>query len=139
MNIEEQLILHEGLRLKPYRDTIKGHLTIGVGRNLDVTGITRDEAIHLLRNDLVRVRRELSAALPFFTRLSPIRRQVLIDMAFNLGTRGLLKFKKMLAAIDRGDYEIASIEMLSSKWATQVGKRAQRLALMIRLGIAVAV
>ena len=139
MNIEKQLILHEGLRLKPYRDTIKGHLTIGVGRNLDTTGITRDEAIHLLRNDLVRVRRELSAALPFFTRLSPIRRQVLIDMAFNLGTRGLLKFKKMLAAIDRGDYEIASIEMLSSKWATQVGKRAQRLALMIRLGIAVAV
>lgn len=139
MNIEKQLILHEGLRLKPYRDTIKGHLTIGVGRNLDTTGITRDEAIHLLRNDLVRVRRELSAALPFFTRLSPIRRQVLIDMAFNLGTQGLLKFKKMLAAIDRGDYEIASIEMLSSKWATQVGKRAQRLALMIRLGIAVAV
>ncbi len=139
MNIEEQLILHEGLRLKPYRDTIKGHLTIGVGRNLDTTGITRDEAIHLLRNDIVRIKKELAESFPFFVRLHPTRRQVLIDMAFNIGVKGLGKFKKMMAAIEKRNYETASIEMLDSKWAAQVGKRAQRLALMMHLGIAVAV
>lgn len=105
MNIEEQLILHEGLHLKPYQDTT-GHLTIGVGRNLNTTGITRDEAIHLLRNDIIRIKKELISAFPFFVRLAPTRRQVLIDMAFNL-------------------------------WSTQVGKRARRLAHMVRLGNAI--
>lgn len=45
--LKEELIRDEGLRLKPYRDTV-GKLTIGVGRNLDDVGITKDEAMHLL-------------------------------------------------------------------------------------------
>ena len=46
---------HEGLRLKPYQDTI-GKLTIGYGRNLDDRGISKEEAEYLLRNDISRVK-----------------------------------------------------------------------------------
>ena len=49
-------------------------------------------------------------------------------MAFNLGLSGLMSFKKMIAAIEVGDFETASYEMLNSKWANQVTNRAHELA-----------
>jgi len=51
-----------------------------------------------------------------------------MDMAFNMGVPRLCKFKKMWAAIYAGDYNTAAIEMLDSRWATQVGTRAIKLS-----------
>lgn len=130
--IEEQLILHEGLRLKPYKCPA-GHLTIGVGRNLETKGISREEALFLLRNDIAEAERALSR-YEWYTKLDPIRQKVLIDMCFNLGLAGLLQFRRMITALISGDYETAADEMLASKWAKQVGARAQRLARMMRTG-----
>jgi len=131
-HITEQLILHEGLRLKPYRDTV-GKLTIGVGRNLDDVGISRDEAEYLLRNDIAKVMASLSK-FDWFNSLDFVRRKVIIDMAFNLGLGGLLLFKNMISAIKEQDYKRAAAEMLDSKWAQQVKTRADRLALMMETG-----
>jgi len=131
-SIEEQLVLHEGLRLNPYRCPA-GKLTIGVGRNLEDKGISMAEALFLLRNDVEEVRTQLER-YPWYTQLDPVRQKVLIDMAFNLGIGGLMQFRKMLAALEAGDYGKTADEMLDSKWARQVGKRAQRLAEMMRTG-----
>ena len=131
-SIEEQLVLHEGLRLKPYRDTV-GKLTIGVGRNLDDVGITRAEAFFLLANDIEAVTGQLEK-YGWYKLLDPVRQKVIVDMAFNLGMAGLLKFQKMITAIGCMDYGGAADEMLDSRWARQVGKRAQRLAEMMRTG-----
>ena len=130
--IEQQLMLHEGLRLKPYRCTA-GKLTIGVGRNLDDKGISQDEALFLLANDIEGVIKQLDKH-SWYTGLDPIRQKVLIDMAFNLGISGLLQFKKMIAAIELGDYGAAAEQMLDSRWARQVKTRADRLAEMMRTG-----
>ena len=127
------LITHEGLRLKPYRDTV-GKLTIGVGRNLDDVGITEEEALYLLKNDIRRTIKFLSAVLPFWDRLSETRKIVLIDMCFNLGAKKFMSFKKMRKALEEGNYETAADEMLDSKWARQVKGRAQTLARMMREG-----
>jgi lysozyme len=129
----KQLAIHEGLRLKPYRCTA-GKLTIGVGRNIEDVGITAEEALYLLRNDIVRTRYALEKAVPSYLRLSMPRRKALIDMCFNLGLAGFLKFKKFLAAVEVGDFNRAADEMLSSAWAGQVGQRAQALAAMMREG-----
>lgn len=131
--IEAQLIRHEGLRLKPYRCSA-GKLSIAVGRNLDDVGITKQEAMVMLRNDLVRVNMELRSAIKVFEGLSENRRLVLIDMCFNLGLHRFLKFKKMLAALEKREYDQAADEMLNSRWARQVGKRAKRLAQKMREG-----
>jgi lysozyme len=128
-----QLIRHEGMRLRPYRDTV-GKMTIGVGRNLDDRGITEAEALFLLDNDIDIAITELQARFPWFDELSEIRQRVLIDMAFNLGITKLLGFKRTLAAIKRGDYVAAAAGMMASKWATQVKRRAHRLAAMMREG-----
>lgn len=132
-HLHEILIRHEGLRLKPYRDT-KGKLTIGVGRNLDDVGITRDEALLLLNNDLVRVRREVERAFPWFSRLNPVRKNVVLNMVFNLGLPRFRGFTKTITAIEAKDWERAAREMLESRWAKQVGRRAQELAAMMKEG-----
>ena len=125
------LVKHEGLSLKPYRCPA-GKLTIGVGRNLDDRGISEDEAAMLLDNDIRFVSKELSRVLPGFTSLDETRQNVLMDMCFNLGTAGLLKFKAMLAAVGARDFDRAAAEMLNSAWARQVGERARTLAVMLK-------
>ncbi len=128
-----QLRLHEGERLKPYRCTA-GKLTIGVGRNLEDRGITAQESAYLLGNDIDHHWRQLVQALPWVTQLDAVRQQVLLDMAFNLGIAGLLGFKNTLATIRAGKYEQAAAMMLQSRWAGQVGRRAERLSRMIATG-----
>tara|TARA_R100000541_G_scaffold6375_1_gene13889 strand:+ start:54 stop:476 length:423 start_codon:yes stop_codon:yes gene_type:complete len=125
--IKDQLVLHEGLRLKPYKCT-SGKLTIGVGRNLDDAGISEQEAFMLLDNDINKIINSLPFQFPFYSELNDARKAVLINMAFNIGMSGLFKFKNMLAAIRNGDFEQASYEMLDSVWAEQVGNRARQLA-----------
>lgn len=134
MDIVAQLIRDEGLRLKPYRDSV-GKLTIGIGRNLDDVGITQDEAGYLLHSDLERVGKQIHENLPWASQLSPERASVLGNMCFNMGIAGLLQFKKFLTALRLGDYDQAATEMLDSKWAKQVGTRATRLAEQIRTGV----
>jgi len=149
----DQLILHEGLELKVYKDTL-GIDTIGVGRNLEdrgitdgelmhmnllreeihTTGITEEDARFLLGNDIDIVERELLDAHPCMERLDDVRIRVLLDMAFNLGVPRLRKFKNMWAGIHEGDYIRAGDEMMDSRWANQVGARAVRLCKMMKEG-----
>jgi lysozyme len=127
------LRLHEGVRLKPYTDTV-GKLTIGVGRNLDDKGITQEEADYLLSNDISAVWLSLVSRLEFFSRLDTVRQAVLLDMGVNLGVNGLLAFRKTMVLVAGGKYAAAAIEMLDSTWAKQVGARARRLSEMMRSG-----
>lgn len=129
----EMLIRHEGVRNKPYRDST-GNLTIGVGHNLDVKGISQAAIDQILKDDITDTRRGLSSIFSWFNSLDPVRQDVLVDMAFNLGVGGVLAFRKMLAAVKAGEWAIAADEMLDSKWAIQVGNRAKELAQMMEEG-----
>lgn len=131
--LRDLLIGHEGFSQFPYEDTT-GHITIGFGRNLTDRGISHHEALTFLDNDIDYFIVKLNHHLAFFDRLDDIRRMVLIDMCFNVGIRGLLDFKNMLAAIEEGNYELAAEEMMDSKWASQVKGRASQLAYMMRTG-----
>jgi len=130
----DQLKRHEGLRLKPYKCTA-GKLTIGYGRNLDDKGINKDEASYMLYRDLHNVGYELNGRIPnIMDNMVIARSDILINMAFNIGVNGVLKFKKMLAALEIGDYNEAALQMMDSKWAKQVGNRAIELSEQMRTG-----
>lgn len=131
--LRTQLIKHEGLRLKPYRDTV-GKLTIGVGRNLTDNGITAKEAMALLEDDIANAVADLRQHFAWFDSLDDVRQRVLADMCFNLGIWRLGAFARMLKAIQAGDYAVAAQEMLESRWAQQVGGRAHTLAAMMTTG-----
>ncbi len=115
--IKEQLVRHEGLRLKPYRCTA-GKLTIGIGRNLYDWGIFRNEAYAMLERDIQDCEQWLIDKIPhIYNNLDEVRQSVLLNMCFNLGIKGLLGFKNTLAFIKAGDWERAANGMLASKWA----------------------
>lgn len=129
--LKRQLILHEGLKLRSYNDSV-GKITIGVGRNISDVGISEDEAFYLLSNDLEKCIDALDKAFPWWKELSEVRKHVMIDMCFNLGIAGLAKFILTLESIRIGSYELASRQMLDSLWTKQVGDRAKRLSKMMK-------
>jgi lysozyme len=131
--LRDSVMRHEGLRLTPYHDTV-GKITIGYGRNLADVGITRAEAAILLDHDLERAEVDARKALPWFDTLNGVRQAVVIEMCFNLGLTRLLGFTNTLKAMQAGRYEQAAAGMLNSKWAQQVGHRAQTLARQMRTG-----
>ena len=88
----EQLQRHEGLRLKPYRCSAD-KLSIGYGRNLDDVGISEAEANMILANDIHKCINQCKKEIPFFFRMNDARQNVPVNMCFNLGIYGLLKFK----------------------------------------------
>jgi len=141
----------EGERLKSYRDTM-GLWTIGVGHLIDPARganpapfgrdlrngatITAEESAKLLEQDIDEKMAELDKKLSWWRDLNEVRQRVLLNMAFNLGTDGLLGFKNTLAMVKSGDYAGAARGMLASKWAGQVHARADRLAKMMLTGAA---
>lgn len=151
--LRAELIRDEGLKLKPYRCTA-GKLTVGVGRNLDdvgilpsevkrldidtqyakTNGVTHAQAMALLDSDIDRCIGDLDRNCPWWVHLDEVRKRVLINMCFNLGITRLLKFTNTLRMMSQGRYADASSNMLLSLWAKQVGKRANRLSDLMRLG-----
>lgn len=136
MNIAKQLKRDEGVERSAYKDSL-GYLTIGVGRLIDPRkggGLNNEEIDFLLQNDIKAKEAELTTKVKFYSKLDDARKGVLLNMAFNLGVEGLLKFKKTMSLIEQGDYKSASIEMLNSTWAKQVGDRAKRLSKQMLTG-----
>ena len=159
-SLEDQLILHEGLRLEVYKCPA-GYWTVGVGRNLEgkplrkheqehilgcsgltpdqvidilkERGVTKDEALFLLANDIDDAVADLRS-FDWYEDLDPIRKKVVIDMRYNLGPTRFRQFKRMIAALSVGDYKIASWEMHNSIWYNQVGNRGKRLVRMMATG-----
>jgi lysozyme len=158
MTLIDQLTRDEDCRLKSYQDT--EHLwTIGIGRCLDRNPLTIDEreylcrnnkdrdlsneglvltiaeAHYLLENDIATARASCTANIDFFKRLDEPRQAALINMAFNMGIHSLLHFPRMLGAMSREDWPTAANEILSSKYASDVGDRAKRVAQQVFTGV----
>ena len=132
-DLEREVASDEGFVPIPYRCT-SGKLSIGYGTNIQ-DGITREEALLLMRHRLGKVVSALESRLPFWAKLTGERRRVLANMGYQLGIAGLMGFKRMLAELERGDYETAAREMLDSKWAKRdTPARAGRMAERMRRG-----
>jgi lysozyme len=135
--LTRQLRRDEGEVLHAYQDHL-GYWTLGVGRLIDIRkggGITSEEAAYLLSNDIDRKQAELVKQLTWTTTLDEARFGVLMNMAFQMGVKGLMGFKNTLAMIKDGEYEAAADGMLNSLWAKQTPERAKRLSEQMRTGI----
>ena len=127
------IIKAEGVEQFAYEDSL-GFITIGCGRCIDKKrgkGLSREESLYLLNNDIKDCKLKLSP-YPFYQELDPVRKEVLAELCFNLGIGGLLGFKRMIAAIQSKDFIAASLELLDSKWATQI-QRSRRTSIAYRL------
>jgi len=130
--IEKQLINHEGEKLKPYR-CLAEKLTIGVGRNLEGKGISKEESRHLLKNDILECYRDLSDNIfqRQFESFPENIQHILINMRFQLGPQRFRKFRKMISAVMLKSWPDMIKEMKDSAWYRQVPNRANDLIKMI--------
>lgn len=148
--LDSQLMLDEGLRLRPYRDQF-GNLTTGVGRNLDsnplsaaeiaVIGhdartlpITHDQALYLLHNDEAKSFNTLTNNLAWWPDLDDVRARVVVDLDFNMGWRKLQGFHTFLSLMAQSRFPEAADDLQGTPWYGQVGDRGPRLVGMVRTG-----
>lgn len=145
--IFKRLEFHEGYRAKKYHCTA-GKVTQGIGHNLtdnpltveeipyikDLENWTHDEAVFILAVDVRECKRLLNNLIKGYEFLDDERQYALLDMMFQLGASKLLKFRKMLAAIQLHDWTEAYKQCLDSNYARQTPKRAKRIANILKTG-----
>jgi lysozyme len=127
-NIKEMLIKNEGLALNVYKCK-NNYLSLGVGRNLDANGISEDEAMYLLENDI-----NLDKVWKVWRGFPPLAQEVCIDCAFQMGITGWMNFRRTRALMEMGAWLEASEEILRSKYATKdtpnrAARNSRKLAL----------
>ncbi len=96
------------------------------------TKVSSERINECFREDLRTTLFDCERIYPHFYELPENAQMVIASMAFNLGRPKLSKFKNMKAAVDAGNFELASEEMLNSRWAEQLPNRSARLAKMMR-------
>lgn len=120
----------EGKKLKPYKCS-EGKLTIGIGHNLEAKGISEAVCQLMLEEDRNEAIDDAKSLVTNFDELPDNVKIVLSSMVFQMGKRGVSQFVNMLRAVESGEYETASLEMLDSLWAKQTPNRAIRLSKMM--------
>ena len=139
MNIDklrEQLKIDEGVKYEVYKDHL-GYPTFGIG-HLVVEGdeehgkpvgtpVSEDRVNAVFESDVQKFVSESKKVFPNLDDLPEEAQQVIVNMCFNMGAPRLSKFKKFIAAVNDGNWSTAAVEMMDSRWATQVGARAERL------------
>lgn len=131
--LRDQLMLHEGFKRHAYRCTA-GKITIGVGRNLEDKGLSAAEVTLLLDHDIDECLTDLQSFW-WFDKLDAVRQRALVDLRFNLGPYRFRTFKKMLTALESGDFATAAGQARQSAWYGQVQPtRAARVVAMLATG-----
>lgn len=137
--LRDSIIEHEGTgpmvngRFMPYKDSL-GFWTIGYGRCIEKIGISQEEALFQLENDINNAVQSVKDRIPWVSRLNEVRQAVLFEMAFQMGIERLLKFVNTLAHVFGGRYKLAADAMRDSLWARQTPNRASVLAARMETG-----
>jgi lysozyme len=92
------------------------------------TRVSEERVNEVFDKDVIKFISETRKLFPNFDNIPEIVQEALINMCFNLGRPRLSQFVKFIEHINAGRYNDASIEMLNSRWANQVGERAIRLS-----------
>src|SRR5258708_25864323 len=116
--LKRALTKHEGRRETPYVDSL-GNLSWGLGYNITVRG-PYTKSMHQQYQDDRDYLYHNVCAYKWFNDCNNDRKIVILDMAYNLGLKGFLKFTGLIACLEKHDYACASVHMLSSLWARQV-------------------
>lgn len=139
-NLTERLICHEGLCLLPYHDSL-GFKTVGCGHRITPAdgdkydkGITREQAMALLDDDILKAKMAVAKAFPWSYTLDDARKDVIYEMVFQMGIAGVRKFSRFLNAVQIQDWGAAAHEMRNSAWHEQTPNRCEELAQIILHG-----
>ena len=139
MNIDklrDTLKIDEGVKYEIYNDHL-GYPTFGIGHLVVEsdeehgkpvgTPVSEDRVNSVFKKDVAIMIDEAKKIFPNLDELPEEAQQVIVNMTFNMGRPRLSQFKKFIAGVNAGDWNKAAVEMMDSRWAKQVGARAERL------------
>ena len=139
MNIDQlrdTLKIDEGVKYEIYNDHL-GYPTFGIGHLVVEsdeehgkpvgTPVSEDRVNSVFEKDVAIMIDEAKKIFPNLDKLPEEAQQVIVNMTFNMGRPRLSQFKKFIAGVNAGDWNKAAVEMMDSRWAKQVGARAERL------------
>ena len=135
--LREQLKIDEGVKYEVYDDHL-GYKTFGIGHLVKTTDeeyglpcgapVSEERVNSVFDKDVETYISETEKVFGNLQEMTGELQQVLVNMCFNMGAPRLSQFKKFIKAIHDEDWKTASVEMLDSRWAKQVGDRANRLS-----------
>ena len=131
-NLKKRIKLNEGFSPEPYKDQL-GYLTIGYGhlilsneKILLKKQINKKELEEIFEKDFKK------ALSDFNNTLKPItsnkkEAELLIEMIFQLGIKGCLKFKNLIKNIRAGKKHLVCLDMMDSLWYKQTPYRVKTI------------
>jgi len=135
--LREQLKIDEGVKYEVYDDHL-GYKTFGIGHLVTPqdeeygspvgTPVSEDRVNSIFDKDVETYISESEKVFGNLRQMPEEAQSVIVNMCFNMGAPRLSQFKKFIKAIHDEDWATASVEMLDSRWANQVGVRATRLS-----------
>ncbi len=131
--MKAELTRDEGSRRFPYYDS-GNRMTVGVGRDISDNGLRPDEISLMLDNDIRGAAADLDHNIPWWRTLDPVRQRAMLNLCFNLGWSKFAQFPRFFSAMHQARWDDAAIELIGSRWHTQVGDRATRIEEMVRTG-----
>jgi len=137
-NFKDRVRLHEGCVEIVYLDSL-GKATIGIGhlvqphekeRYKEGVTLSQQEIDDLFDIDLNRAAAGAEELIGDIE-LPSVIELVLVEMVFQLGKKGVSKFKGMWKALSEKDFVQAAIEMRDSRWKLQTPGRCESLAKIV--------
>jgi lysozyme len=135
--LREQLKIDEGVKYEVYDDHL-GYKTLGIGHLVKATDeeygapvgtpVSEERVNAIFEADVVTYISEAKTVFGFLENMPSEAQQVIVNMCFNMGAPRLKQFKKFITAMNNEEWKVAAVEMLDSRWASQVGERANRLS-----------
>jgi lysozyme len=139
--LREELMADEGCVMKIYEDHL-GLKTVGIGHlcresdpefDMEVGApVSEERVMELFDKDMSWTFRDCIRLLPEFNDLPDEVRLIVANMMFNLGAKRLSGFSRLLAAVEKEDWNSAADEMVDSRWHRQVPERSGRLIARMR-------
>ena len=131
-NLKERIKSNEGFSSKPYKDQL-GYLTIGYGHlilpNENILlkkQINKKELEEIFEKDFKKALSNFNNTFKPFT-LNEKESELLIEMIFQLGIKGCLKFKNLIKNIKKGNKHLVCFDMMDSLWYKQAPSRVGAL------------
>jgi lysozyme len=130
-----RLKIDEGCELVAYPDPKSGGDPWTIGYGCTGPGVgpgtqwTLTQADAELRKRVYELETRLDHDEPWFAHLAPVRQDVLVNIAYNVGLYKLEHWPTTLGHFARGDWAAAAHDLRTEgQWNRDVGQRAERLA-----------
>jgi len=124
---------NEGFSYTAYKDQLNnptigyGHLIRQSEKNFFKKKHNKQQLNKLFEKDFKKAQIGFEKNFKMPNMRSRKTQDLIVEMIFQIGIRGVLKFKKMIKHIENNNKHLAALEMMDSLWYAQTPKRVEKM------------